>query len=115
MVAREELMKVSCLQLLRMQVQLLILHIFSQSLIVEARQNVSKVTKDSGKYGKLLQQLIVQALVKLDETDVIIYCRAADTGAVKKVMAGAQKDYLAVMKKECGEDVKLKLTLNERK
>lgn len=93
MVAREELMK---------------------SLIVEARQNVSKVTKDSGKYGKLLQQLIVQALVKLDETDVIIYCRAADTGAVKKVMAGAQKDYLAVMKKECGEDVKLKLTLNEQ-
>jgi len=92
MVAREQLMK---------------------GLIVEARQNVAKVTSDSNKYGKLLHKLIVQGLVKLDETDVTVYCRKGDVGNVKKVLDAAKKEYVQLMKAECGEDLKVSLKLNE--
>merc|ERR1712070_1224135 len=84
-----------------------------KTLLVDARKQVSKVTSDGGKYGKLLQKLIVQGLVKLDETDVVIYTIAKDQGAVKKVIEAAKKEYVALMKAECGEDVKCKIAVNE--
>jgi len=92
MVAREELMK---------------------SLVIEARKNVTKVTKDANKYSNLLQNLIVQGLVKLDETEIVVYCLQRDVAAVKKVIDGAKKDYVALMKKETGDDLKIKLSANE--
>jgi hypothetical protein len=52
-------------------------------------------------------------LVKLDEANVTVYCRAADVGAVKKVLDGAKNDYTKLMKAECGEDIKIKLAVNE--
>jgi len=84
-----------------------------KGLIVEARQKVTKVTQDSNKYSKLLQKLIVQGLVKLDEVDVIVYCLQKDVGAVKKVIEGAKKEYVTLMKAECGDDLKVKISVNE--
>merc|ERR1719231_408122 len=84
-----------------------------KGLIVEARTNVARVTQDQSKYSKLLTKLIVQGLVKLDETDVVVYSRQSDVQLVKKVLDTARKEYIQLMKTECGEDIKIKISLNE--
>jgi V-type H+-transporting ATPase subunit E len=84
-----------------------------KGLMDEARQRIAKVTNDEKTYSQLISKLILQALVKLDETNVIVYCRACDVKLAKKAADTAQKDFIALMKKECNEDVKLTLKVND--
>ena len=84
-----------------------------QGLMGDARNQVAKLTSDQGSYTDLLRKLILQGLVKLDETTVTVFCRACDVQLVKKAAKEAQKDFIALMKKECNEDVKLTLNVND--
>jgi len=53
-------------------------------------------------YPHLLQKLIVQALIKIDETDVLIYCRNEDIGIINQVLPDAVAEYVDIIEKESG-------------
>jgi vacuolar-type H+-ATPase subunit E/Vma4 len=61
-------------------------------------------------YPSLLTRLIVQALIKIEETDVVIYCRQADLAMVTKVLPQAVSDLVKLMKEKAGVDVKPNVT-----
>jgi hypothetical protein len=99
--------------------------------VSEALGRVQSVTQDQAKYTKLMTDLIVQvcfspcqlscfvtvcwaqALIKIDEEAVLVCCRQVDVPLVKKVIAVAKQQYVALMQQQCGENVKLTLTVNE--
>ena len=68
-----------------------------QSLIADAVAKAALVTKGDN-YSELLQKLIVQGLIKIEETKVEIYCRTADVDMVKKVLPKAIKEYVSAIK-----------------
>jgi len=84
-----------------------------KGLMDQARQKIAKTTSDEKQYSQLLGKLILQALVKIDESNVTVYCRACDLKMVQKAAKGAQSDYIALIKAECLEDVKLNLKVND--
>ena len=62
--------------------------------------------KDAGAYAALLKGLIVQGLIKLNEDEVYVRCRAADVEAVRGAAAAAEGEYKALIAAECnGEAV----------
>jgi len=64
-----------------------------QKLLADAHKRLSLVTKDSASYKKLLQSLIVQGLIKLQETKVQIVCRTQDLALVKEALPAAVQEY----------------------
>ena len=66
-------------------------------------------------YPSLLTRLIVQALIKIEETDVVIYCRQADLAMVTKVLPQAVSDLVKLMKEKAGVDVKPNVTVNQNR
>lgn len=81
------------------------------SLLSEAGSKAAVVTKGHN-YPQLLQKLIVQGLIKIEENDVIIFCREEDISIVKKVLEPAVQEYVALMKRESGVTLKPKVILN---
>lgn len=72
-----------------------------ENLKRETLAKLAAMTKTPA-YSKLLKELIVEGLVKLEESDVQIMCRSEDVAAVKKVMADATT---AAKKKMAGTNV----------
>jgi len=60
-----------------------------------AQQGLADIGQPGPEYETLLQQLILQALVKLDENKVSLRCRREDEGSVKKVLSAAVEAYKA--------------------
>lgn len=69
------------------------------------------VTADAKAYKKLLHQLLVQGMLRLNETKIEVRCRKADIHVVESVMAAAAQEYAALIKKECDQVVACKLYL----
>lgn len=72
-----------------------------QSLVADAGTKASLAAKGSN-YPELLQQLILQGLIKIEENDVEIYCRAADKATVEKVLPKAVAEYVKSIKEATG-------------
>jgi len=85
-----------------------------KDLVKEAGLKCSHLEK-SKTYPTMLQKLIVQGLVKIDETDITLYCRTKDTDTVKKVLADATKEYVTIMQKTSGVTLKPVLKMNTDK
>ena len=68
------------------------------SLMKEASSKC-KVVADGGNYPLLIQKLIVQGLIKIEEMEVVVYCRKEDVATVKKVLPAAMKEYVDIMQK----------------
>lgn len=83
-----------------------------QTLLSEAASKCSVVARGQN-YPQLLQKLIVQALIKIEENEVTVFCRAEDIMTVKKVLPGAVKEYVEIMKRESGVSLTPKATLSE--
>ena len=66
----------------------------------EAGAKCAVVAKGQQNYPQLIQKLIVQGLVKIEENDVVIYCREQDMATVTKVLPLAVKEYVDLMKRE---------------
>tara|TARA_B110000971_G_C19992236_1_gene492497 strand:+ start:730 stop:1176 length:447 start_codon:yes stop_codon:yes gene_type:complete len=77
-------------------------------------QRSNAVSRDQN-YPSLLQKLIVQSLIKIEESDVELYCRSEDLATVKKVVGAAVTEYKQIMKTASGIDVEANVTLNESK
>ena len=82
------------------------------SLMKEASSKC-KVVADGSNYPALLQKLIVQGLIKIEEVEVVVFCRKEDVATVKKVLPAAVKEYVDIMEKESGIKLTPKVTVND--
>jgi V-type H+-transporting ATPase subunit E len=64
-------------------------------------------------YATLLKKLIVQAMIKIEEPTVEIFCRNEDLNLVKQMLENVIADYSSVLLEECGENVTPTVTVNE--
>jgi V-type H+-transporting ATPase subunit E len=83
-----------------------------KTLISEAGAKCAVVTRGQN-YPQLLQKLIVQGLIKIEENDVVIFCRKEDSATVKKILPAAVQEYVEIIKRESSVTLKPKVTLNE--
>ena len=83
-----------------------------QSLLKEAGAKCAVVAKGQN-YPQLLQKLIVQGLIKIEENEVVIFCKKEDTATVKKILPAAVQEYVDILKRESGVTLKPVVTLNE--
>ena len=82
------------------------------NLLDEAGAKCAVVAR-GGNYPQLVQKLIVQGLIKIEENEVVVFCRGDDVATVKNVLPGAVKEYVDIMKRESGVTLEPKVTLNE--
>mmetsp|Transcript_9762 Transcript_9762/g.12880 ORF Transcript_9762/g.12880 Transcript_9762/m.12880 type:complete len:222 (+) Transcript_9762:142-807(+) len=75
------------------------------NLVKEASAKCAVVAR-GGNYPQLLQKLIVQGLIKIEENDILIFCRGADRATVEKVMPVAVAEYVDIIKRESGVTLK---------
>lgn len=64
-----------------------------RGVLDEARNRLSKVSRDKKFYKDILHQLILQALYQVMENKVIIRCREADTSLVNDILPDVVKEY----------------------
>ena len=74
----------------------------------KTRERLVDVSKDQASYTSLLGNLILEGLFALTEDNVQVRCRKKDTGAVKKAIEQATRDY----KEETGQ--KVTVTVDEK-
>jgi len=72
-----------------------------QTLLSEAGAKCGMVARGQN-YPHLLQKLIVQGLIKIEEMDVTIYCRADDVAVVEQIVPAAVNEYVEIMERESG-------------
>ena len=65
-------------------------------------------------YAELLKKLIIQGLIKLNESKVEVQCRQADVQLVKKVMEPAAREYERMILEACKETVKVEVVVSDR-
>ena len=85
-----------------------------QTLIKESGSKCAVVARGQN-YPQLLQKLIVQGLIKIEENEVVIYCRKDDVATVKKVIPDAVKEYVEIIKREAGVTLKPDVKVNEER
>jgi len=83
-----------------------------QTLVSESGAKCAVVARGQN-YPQLLQKLIVQGLIKIEEMDVIVFCRGEDVAIVNKILADAVKEYVEILKRESGITLKPNVTLNK--
>lgn len=64
-------------------------------------------------YDQLLQKLIVQGLIKIEEIDATIYCRAEDKDTVASILPAAIEEYVEIMERESGIKLTPNVVLND--
>jgi V-type H+-transporting ATPase subunit E len=78
----------------------------------EASSKCAVVAKGQQNYPQLVQKLVVQGLVKIEENEVVVYCRAQDAPTVAKILPLAVQEYVQLMARESGVTLKPQVTLN---
>jgi V-type H+-transporting ATPase subunit E len=72
-----------------------------QKLLNNAHRLLVDISKDKESYKALLQKLIVQGLMKLQEANVELVCRAEDVNLVSAVLPDSVAEYKKRTKQEC--------------
>ena len=83
-----------------------------QTLLSESGSKCAVVARGQN-YPQLLQKLIVQGLIKIEESEVTIYCRGEDVATVSKILPEAIKEYVDIIKREAGVTLKPLVKVNE--
>jgi len=65
-------------------------------------------------YPQLIQKLIVQALIKIEEMDVTVYCREDDIPVVQGILDNAVEEYVNIMERESGIKLQPNVKLNDK-
>jgi len=76
-----------------------------QKILSEAHKRLTSVSKDAPTYKKLLEELILQGLLKLREPKVSIVCRKQDKSIVESLVSSSAAKYKA----KTGETVDLEV------
>jgi V-type H+-transporting ATPase subunit E len=82
-----------------------------QGLLKDAAAKCAVVAR-GGNYPQLLQKLIVQGLIKIEENEVLVYCRSEDVATVTKILPAAVAEYVDILKRESGVTLKPLVTIN---
>jgi len=82
-----------------------------QKLLTEAHHKLSAISKDTANYKKLLKDLIVQGLIKLQEPKVSLICRKQDLSLVKDVYQEAGAEYTKKTQKKVELEVDTQIHL----
>ena len=82
------------------------------NLMTESTSKCGVVARGAN-YPQLLQKLIVQGLIKIEENEVTVFCRAEDVATVQKILAPAVAEYVEIMQRESGVTLKPIVKLNE--
>jgi V-type H+-transporting ATPase subunit E len=75
------------------------------SLLEEAKRRLAEIVKDQGRYKKLLETLLSQALLQILEANVVIRCRQADVPLVEEVLPTC----IQTVKDKTGKDTNIKI------
>ncbi len=70
-------------------------------------------TSNESRYVELCTDLIVQAMIALNENEYLVRCRAVDMKVAKKAAPAALAKYKSIMLTEAGEHVTATVTVNE--
>jgi V-type H+-transporting ATPase subunit E len=81
------------------------------TLLSDAGAKCSVVARGQN-YAQLLQKLIVQGLIKIEENEVVVYCRKDDEKTVAKVLPAAIKEYVEIIERESTVKLVPEVTLN---
>ena len=76
-------------------------------------QKLAKFCKESG-YESFVKQLIIEGIIKIEEAEVEVQCRASDEATVKKVLSSAVSEFHESMKK-AGHSPNCKVTICDTK
>lgn len=71
-----------------------------QEIVNEAKLRLREVSKNPTTYKKLLTDLLVQAMKKLEERSVTVKCRQVDLILVKEMLEPARKQFTALFHQE---------------
>eukprot|EP00518_Triparma_eleuthera_P002308 CAMPEP_0182458620 /NCGR_PEP_ID=MMETSP1319-20130603/3925_1 /TAXON_ID=172717 /ORGANISM="Bolidomonas pacifica, Strain RCC208" /LENGTH=226 /DNA_ID=CAMNT_0024657343 /DNA_START=156 /DNA_END=836 /DNA_ORIENTATION=- len=82
-----------------------------KGLLSSARQRASLVSKDQN-YSSLLKSLLVQSLIKIEETNVTVYARSDDVALVQAQVPVAVAEYAALMKSKASVAVRPSVTVS---
>jgi V-type H+-transporting ATPase subunit E len=83
-----------------------------QGLIKDAGAKCGMVARGQN-YPQLIQKLIVQGLIKIEEMEVVIYCRQEDVSIVEQMLPGAVSEYVEIMERESGIKLSPKVQVNK--
>lgn len=84
-----------------------------KALLDACTKAIDNVAHSGQDYSQLLQSLLVQALIKIEEEEVVVHVRQEDISALKSVKDAAVKEYKEQMKREANMNVTPKVTINE--
>ncbi|KZS90078.1 ATPase V1/A1 complex subunit E [Sistotremastrum niveocremeum HHB9708] len=84
---------------------------YLQDLFSTARDQISVLSKDEGRYLQLLEGVIVQGLLQLLEPSATVYSRPKDLELAKKAAANASKQYKEISGKDV--EVSVEATLQD--
>eukprot|EP00542_Grammatophora_oceanica_P020572 CAMPEP_0194048770 /NCGR_PEP_ID=MMETSP0009_2-20130614/28474_1 /TAXON_ID=210454 /ORGANISM="Grammatophora oceanica, Strain CCMP 410" /LENGTH=221 /DNA_ID=CAMNT_0038694743 /DNA_START=89 /DNA_END=754 /DNA_ORIENTATION=+ len=84
------------------------------TLLSEAGAKCAVVARGQN-YPQLLQKLIVQGLIKIEEDEVLVYCRGEDIKMVEKVLPDAVQEYVDIIKRESSVTLSPKVSLNPKR
>ncbi|KDQ52893.1 hypothetical protein JAAARDRAFT_39842 [Jaapia argillacea MUCL 33604] len=76
-----------------------------QDLFNTARNSLSQLSSDEGRYVQFLQGVIVQGYLQLLEPNVIVYSRETDLEVAKKAAGAAAEQYKEISGREMSFDV----------
>jgi len=82
-----------------------------QTLLSDAGAKCGMVARGQN-YPQLVQKLIVQGLIKIEEIDVVVHCRAGDTSVVSQVLPDAVAEYVEIMERESGIKLSPNVSMN---
>jgi len=83
------------------------------TLLNEAGTKCGMVARGQN-YPQLIQKLIVQALIKIEEMDVTVYCREDDIPVVQGILDNAVEEYVNIMERESGIKLQPNVKLNDK-
>lgn len=64
-----------------------------QALLRDAQESLAKLSKNPDAYKKLLQELILQAVYKLGDSQALVRCREVDAPLVQQILPGLGDAY----------------------
>lgn len=83
-----------------------------KQLVSEAGSKCAMVARGSN-YPQLLKKLVVQSLIKIEDLQVEVLCRAEDRDVVTEILPEAVAEYVEIMEKESGVRLEPRVALAE--
>eukprot|EP00386_Alphamonas_edax_P005866 GDKI01019161.1.p1 GENE.GDKI01019161.1~~GDKI01019161.1.p1 ORF type:complete len:258 (-),score=96.50 GDKI01019161.1:43-741(-) len=83
-------------------------------VVSQAQQQLARLSQDKNRYNQLILDLIVQALLKLLEDNVILRCRQCDVQLIEAIIPQATAKYSAILKQSAGVTRNVKITVDKQ-